>query len=541
LENKHIQTLKLKTMKNLPFICLLLFFQIKFLSAQSIFTKVFNDNKDITVKDAVSLKNGDVLIAAQIEYSGGDNDYFLVRIDTATGNVIWQSSEGNNDFHTVNKVSASALDAGFIVSGQLGDFGYVARFDASNNLVFEKDIEFFSGQTCNIFDALETGTNTFRFTGSSFDNTFSVLSIPYIKISESGGNYQFLSADQKSIYFNDVNPLSISGKKLINGGNNHYLQLGDISLSSSRRGIFISRINLSPSTSFGYVKQILGPISGSQLVSNDIATLNNGSNIAITANIPYAVLPNVAGKGVLLYFDNTGNVIWAKQMFDCIFNKAFMNTDNSVTVLGYSLGTTFLAKFNAAGNLMWQKNYADSADYTTFVSLDNGALMLVGQKFQTLTDKDISIAIVDSNGIGACLFDTTSLIVSDFIYTSSDILFDFGSQGVNAANVVYGGGTSYNPTITDQCFTVGIEEENEIHMMLYPNPVNKQLFINADQLVANSIKNIRVVDLNGKILHQQSDIGDGVINTSLFSQGVYLLEVITNDKALRTKFIKADY
>jgi len=78
--------------------------------------------------------------------------------------------------------------------------------------------------------------------------------------------------------------------------------------------------------------------------------------------------------------------------------------------------------------------------------------------------------------------------------------------------------------------------KNEFSIAVYPNPSEDVFYFNPEDY--NS-KSWTVYDMNGKIVQQSSaTVKTGVVDLSNFSEGIYLLRVITPKNVLSQKLIR---
>lgn len=81
---------------------------------------------------------------------------------------------------------------------------------------------------------------------------------------------------------------------------------------------------------------------------------------------------------------------------------------------------------------------------------------------------------------------------------------------------------------------LGIEDQTlEIDMKMYPNPVSEYLTVNVAK--ENKINNIRIYDLNGKLVLQETS---GNINMSYLNKGIYLVVLDTKKGKLSKRVLK---
>ncbi|MBE9467376.1 MAG: T9SS type A sorting domain-containing protein [Bacteroidetes bacterium] len=82
-------------------------------------------------------------------------------------------------------------------------------------------------------------------------------------------------------------------------------------------------------------------------------------------------------------------------------------------------------------------------------------------------------------------------------------------------------------------------ENLNLHALIYPNPIKQdellKISINNNK---NTKVNISIININGKLLYNQTAFSDKYrINTSMFSKGIYLLKIISDNKIFTNKFI----
>jgi hypothetical protein len=78
---------------------------------------------------------------------------------------------------------------------------------------------------------------------------------------------------------------------------------------------------------------------------------------------------------------------------------------------------------------------------------------------------------------------------------------------------------------------------------VFPNPANNQLFFSLQDMMSNKdIAVIKIIDTKGSVVitrRMESNVSKGVIDISLLTNGMYLLEATSNDgKLYHAKFEK---
>ena len=126
------------------------------------------------------------------------------------------------------------------------------------------------------------------------------------------------------------------------------------------------------------------------------------------------------------------------------------------------------------------------------------------------------------------------------------LTFESGSMTVNKTS---GSIDSYLLTdmrylnFTDLTTGVSLTDKAESSdMLLYPNPVIDQLQINYESLKIENVQ-VEIVDLQGRVLHQQTIISQNgtnqlKISVSQLSKGLYVCRFKSDDKIEIIKFIK---
>jgi hypothetical protein len=101
--------------------------------------------------------------------------------------------------------------------------------------------------------------------------------------------------------------------------------------------------------------------------------------------------------------------------------------------------------------------------------------------------------------------------------------FSVTATGTYTLTVDNGHGCTATDVIQITFNGIGISE-NESPVNLYPNPANEQVVIATEQ----ELQQVNLYDINGKLVFSSTASGTRLtIDTSLFAEGTYQLEVIT--------------
>jgi hypothetical protein len=82
---------------------------------------------------------------------------------------------------------------------------------------------------------------------------------------------------------------------------------------------------------------------------------------------------------------------------------------------------------------------------------------------------------------------------------------------------------------------VNLDETNVKSIQIYPNPVQDVLQIKG---LPDEINTIKILDLQGKVVFETSQINTNSISVNHLNSGKYLLIVESNNTIQRLKFIK---
>lgn len=232
-------------------------------------------------------------------------------------------------------------------------------------------------------------------------------------------------------------------------------------------------------------------------------------------NGKYSVTNYRRGEDVfILKLDSSGNLAWIKSMKGVVDSDYSFGTglvldgDANIYITGFFSGEFdfdpssdfnnltsvgirdgFLAKFNKHGNLVWVNSFGGKN-------------------------------IVESNSIS--LDASGNIITIGYYHDSVD--FDSGKD-----NFILNGWHDVFIQKTKQ-ITSNIKNDLKSLSVVYPNPVNGNLsiLISDDN---NSVKQLRLTDLNGKIVHQASFKDRFIsINMNPFPSGAYVLIVSSPEK-----------
>ncbi len=233
----------------------------------------------------------------------------------------------------------------------------------------------------------------------------------------------------------------------------------------------------------------------------------------------------------------------------------------------------FIVKLNHKGEIEWEKQVGGKkADYGYGLAVNSKGEIFIAGCFQDSTDFDpgegVSLSVAKSpSDIFILKLDSSA----NYIWKGTIIgtVYDGSSLGISVSN--YSSGISVVVDNKDNVHVAGRYHrytdfgvgDKEFHMSplgygdayylkigkvdeklpvdtlglgVFPNPCSKELYI-TDGAIGSTIE---VFDVNGKLIHK-SGIGDKrkVVNVETWSEGLYFLRRVKNDKRITTlKIIK---
>lgn len=123
------------------------------------------------------------------------------------------------------------------------------------------------------------------------------------------------------------------------------------------------------------------------------------------------------------------------------------------------------------------------------------------------------------------------------------------SGGTGSSTTGISAGVTYTVTVTDangcSCTStanfgnVGVETQDGVSLIIYPNPGDDFLQIKINGTFNSNETFVRIYDMAGKqLLMQQMTVQDQWIDMSKFSCGMYVINIVTTDKVYSKKWVK---
>jgi len=454
----------------------------------------------------------------------GNNDYWIVRLDTA-GGLVWQKSLGGSDNDLGNSIQQTT-DGGFIVAGNcrstdgdvtgnhgLNDY-WVVKLDASGVISWQKSL---GGTGVDIAHSVE----------QTSDGGYIVSGISNSTDGDVSGNHG--GFDYWVVKLNSDG--SLDWQKTLGGSD------------------YDEGFSAKQTSDGGYI------VAGASASTNGNVTGNHGA-------LDYWIVK----------LDADGNLVWQKALggnSDDGASSAEETTDGGFIVEGYTNsnngnvtgnhggGDYWIVKLDATGNIVWKKclggtllDYASSVQQSLgdgyivagYSSSTNGDVTVNhGSSDYWLVKLDESGALVWQKSLGG----TTSETSSGVQQTADGGFVVTGSSNSNNGDVSgnHGFEDYWVVKLTTDGIT-GIPSLSNSFISIYPNPATTQLYIHFTTLFEGSCsqdEEVTVLNILGEQVMKEtaSSQSDNItLDISALPSGAYIIQLATVKEIIRAKFVK---
>jgi uncharacterized protein YuzE len=457
---------------------------ISFAVAQTTFEETYNYGTSDQGTSVIELTDGYMLTGATTDDQNGDFDVFVTKVDF-DGNEIWTnfySDIGVGDDYATYLTSTS--DGYYLITGRTEDYEngdedvFVLKISSNGNVVW---IENYDGN-----EAEDDGAN---YIVETYDGDYLICGY---------------SMDE----------------------NNVDMWLFEITSSGSFVGENFYGLN-------GYDE------------ANCVVELDDGSVIIVGSSYDEA---NGDTDGVLIKTDVDGNEEWVYYTTgtaDEEFNDVIVDEYGDFLIVGSQEdeangdldillenitddGSTTLYSYT------FDYNGGDDEAFRVYINPANECFIVGAVEDFNTDDTDAYIASVDIN---------TGSITGEVLYGDifDDVFFDFDFTADNGFICI--GYSEQNNQGNSDVYLVKTDENGQVtgvpvlsknpELNIYPNPVDDYLQVKSD--FSSDTKYI-IKNTNGQKI-QSGEIGSSIDVTNL-TKGVYLIEVVNNNKTFTNKFIK---
>ncbi|MBI3501612.1 MAG: T9SS type A sorting domain-containing protein [Bacteroidetes bacterium] len=408
--------------------------------------------------------------------TSGTPDFFLVKYDASSGNVLWAKRAGGTDYddglavctdasgnvYVAGDFSSTSITFGSTTLTNTGSAGsgeiFLAKYDASGNVLWAKSAA-----------------------GSGNDDEYG--------ISTDGSNIYITGAYSSST-------LSFGSNSITNAGS---------------QNIFIAKYDASGNAL--WAKSAGGNISdfGTAISAAAGNVYITGYFSSSTVTFGSTSLTNAGGEDIFIAkYDASGNVLWAKKaggssvddglgiMADASGNAFITGVFGSTTITFGSTSLTnagsydiFVAKYDASGNVVWAKGAGGTNDdFSYSVSINSSNLFITGD------------------------FRSPSLAFGSTTLTNAggEDVFTAKLSGISA-----------------------VEENNfENEITVYPNPTSGNFEVRSEKL---EVRNIEIYNVMGEKMYSSTvNRKQETVNLSA-SNGIYFLQLKTENGIVNKKLI----
>ncbi len=354
-----------------------------------------NENREEWGYSVISEAGGSYLISGFANtFGASDEDIFILKFDSSN-NFLWQKKIDTDFADRIWSMTTLGNENYILVGTRSWGGFFVLKVDSSGNLLWSKEIRSGNnpGAAYAVLPTSDNGYIVVGYTGSGSGPKGFIVKF------DSNDNFVWARSagwSSSNDYFRSVIQLS----------NGDYIFLGyaDPFWIYDYSQIFLLR--LSSSGSFISAKKIGGNL---EEFGRSLINTSDGGYLAIGET-------NSFGSGsydiLVLKFDSTDNLAWAKAIGGSNFDKAYsaiQTLDGGYLIIGSSLSFSnkmrvLILKLNSSGNLSWAKtvnvflgNDSGSEGYSITQSSDGGYL-IVGTSFDDNLGTDAFILKLDSSG-----------------------------------------------------------------------------------------------------------------------------------------------
>jgi len=439
--------------------------------AQLTFQKTFGDTMDNSGFSIAKTTDGGYIIAGKTTSAFGDDDVYLLRIDSI-GNILWSKAYGGSYNESGAKVKPT-FDNGYIIAGKTY-FGnrhiYLIKTDSVGDTLWTK---FYKGEIAGFGNILEqTSDSGYVIIGYTLDFGTGGYDAYLIKTNKNGDTLWTKTYGVGNVDWG-LSIRSTSSGFVIVGESNYDLYL----IRTDNNG------NVLWSKTYGGTERHIGA---------DVQQTSD-SGFIITGSIK-APWPSTNEIILLIRVDSIGDTLWAKNYglgrAYSVLNTSdggFLISAYRKSVFGYSDG--YLIKTDSNGNFMWAKRYGgENYDYSfqALTTSDKGYVVIGSTSSFSGGDFDVYLIKTDSNGYSGCNDSSMNLVPSNPLVTIDTPATMIGSGGIlNTYNMLV---NNIFTTETDPCDTTASLTNlmQKYKITITPNPFSSSTVITLHPVMLNA-------------------------------------------------------
>ena len=480
-----------------------LFIQLGIISqAQHVFEISYSSGRNDQARAVVQAFDSGYVVVGNTENYDGNTDVYLMKVDNQ-GTFLWSrriGGIGNDGGEDIIQLA----DSGFAIVG----YTYVnssydmffIRTDKKGDTLFTKKI---GGTDWELGYSIQlTSDNGFILAGEGHEN------------GNSKGYLVKLNAAGETIWTKKYGGNSENKfEDIIIATNGEFIMAGETSSFGNGRQAFVVRTDTAGSTiwqrnygnpGINFAKSLI------ELSSGDIV-FAGGTN-----TIPY---PDIDNWGVKI--NSAGTLVEEHTIFDFSNTLPYVQNDDwNYFVIAQKDSLIFGGK----------RSYETSDPGNIFIYRNTKILDFRGylSGFQKDMDNGNDIAhdakiTYDQGVIYAC--------TGEFMDTSASSIYLIKMDSTLAWPHPFFNSISFQNDVTSL-----VEKQHDLNISIFPNPSNSIVNIKID--TENTLYNMRIFDLNGKIIQNvYSKNSITQIDVSQFNEGIYIVQIIFNNKIATRKIV----
>jgi hypothetical protein len=522
-------------------------------NAQWIFQREYGNNRNERCQSAYPTIDGGLLLnGATTSFGSGDVDPLIIKTDLQ-GNILWSKTCGASA-NEIPNFAAETFDHKIVFAGStdasaVGGSSDVLVFktDSVANFLWAKSFGGVNNE--NAVKIIELPDSGYAITGTTESYGSGASDIFFIKMNENGDTaFTALYGTPNNEIGKSMAPTSdggfiICGKnsEIINGA----LVFKAILLRINSTGNILWAKEYGDSL-YQEAQSVMQTADGGFVVCGSRDFTSNGN---------YDIL--------LFRTESSGNIVWSKTYGGNKGEGSYtvnLNADGTYVLSGYtnSMGyghrgddstNIFLMKTDANGDTIWTRTYGGDKQDEAFLSAktpDGGFIISGFSDYHTSDSSQMLVIKTDSMGFSGCNeFTSHPVIVNDLLAVTNSNYSQHSGMTMNSITL-----TTSNRVISDSTYCL-LTAVNEIPINasfnIFPNPVSETLFVKniSSALQNNNLykkNSITIYNLIGEkiivpaFLYRQENYFE--LNVSSLKEGMYLLEILTDNEISVQKFIK---
>jgi hypothetical protein len=562
-------------MKNFILALGLLIFHFK-ISAQPTFQHSYGDHRHERCQSAIETHDGGFLLnGATNSYGAGAVDGLMIKTD-AQGNIVWSKTCGAS-YNDVPTYVLETFDHNFVYVGTTDSSGLndvlLYKTDSTGNFMWCKS---YGGSAAdNVVKVLELPDHGYAFTGTTESFGAGLADMFFIRTDMNGDTLFtriYGTADgesAKSVAITNDGGYIICGKssamiagelviqsiltRVNSAGNILWTKLyGDtlfqeaqsVAETADHGFIVCGSRDFTSNGNYDillFKTDSMGVLQWSKTYGGDHGEGSYAIHLLADGSYVLSGYTNSMGYGHQLRTGNTNSSGANRPHRDARPLTNFVYGNDSTNI--------FLMKTNANGDTIWTRSYGDSLQEEAFLSerTSDGGFILSGfSDYHNADSTQMLVLKTDSMGFTGCYERTAHPeIVTDSMMQFSPVYSQNSGMLMSALVLTTTPVSTYDSTYCLLTTAVNeIEEDNSF--IIYPNPVSNHLSVkfNSKTIVNINSKKIKVsvYDFLGKkemsVSVFDGSINEFEINLSSLKQGLYFLEIETDNLKCARRFIK---